>query len=145
MLFYIQLISDLGYQDEIARVTSACHQIEVFSRVLKTSINSFLEDGEEFMQKSLEKFTVSCCGLIYFWFPASPYLPTFPRYHSCLQFVNYFKKNIYEILLFQKMVSHGHHTFLYTQCLLHLLSQNTEGVVGPKRLGQEVYRRAQKV
>lgn len=100
MLFYIQLISDLGYQDEIARVTSACHQIEVFSRVLKTSINSFLEDGEEFMQKSLEKFTVSCCGLIYFWFPASPYLPTFPRYHSCLQFVNYFKKNIYEILLF---------------------------------------------
>ena len=43
------------------------------------------------------------------------------------------------------MVSHGHHTFLYTQCLLHLLSQNTEGVVGPKRLGQEVYRRAQMV
>ena len=52
-------------------MTSACHQIEVFSRVLKTSINSFLEDGEEFMRKSLEKFTVSCCGLIYFWFPVT--------------------------------------------------------------------------
>lgn len=99
--FTIKLISDVGYQDEIARVTSACHQIEVFSRVLKTSIHSFLDDGDEFMQKRLEEFT--------------------------------------------KMVSHGHHTFLYTQCLLHLLSQSTEGGTGPRRLGQEICLGAQKV
>ena len=48
----------MGYQDEIARVASACHQIDVFSRVLKTSIQSFLDDSDEFMQERLEEFTV---------------------------------------------------------------------------------------
>lgn len=60
-----QLISDVGYQDEIVRVTSACHQVDVFSRVLKTSIHSFLEDSDEFMQKRVEEFTVWYLGLAF--------------------------------------------------------------------------------
>ena len=54
-----QLISDAGYQGEITSVSTACHQIEVFSRVLRTSITTFLEGGVEVMEKNLPEFTVS--------------------------------------------------------------------------------------
>jgi negative elongation factor C/D len=52
------LISDAGYQGEITSVSTACHQIEVFSRVLRTSVSSFLESGEEAFEKNLSEFTV---------------------------------------------------------------------------------------
>lgn len=45
-------------------MSTACHQIEVFSRVLRTYISSFLEGGEETMEKNLTEFTV--CSV--FWF-----------------------------------------------------------------------------
>ena len=54
----LQLISDAGYQGEITSVSTACHQIEVFSRVLRTSISGFLEGGEEALEKHLPEFTV---------------------------------------------------------------------------------------
>jgi len=57
------LISDAGYQGEITSVSTACHQIEVFSRVLRTSITSFLEGGEDAVEKNLPEFTVSSCFL----------------------------------------------------------------------------------
>lgn len=59
VLCFIQLISDAGYQGEITSVSTACHQIEVFSRVLRTSITTFLEGGVEVMEKNLPEFTVS--------------------------------------------------------------------------------------
>jgi negative elongation factor C/D len=55
----LQLISDAGYQGEITSVATACHQIEVFSRWLRTAINGFLEGGEETLEKNLPEFTVS--------------------------------------------------------------------------------------
>ena len=58
-LWVFQLISDAGYQGEITSVSTACHQIEVFSRVLRTSITTFLEGGVEVMEKNLPEFTVS--------------------------------------------------------------------------------------
>ena len=54
-----QLISDAGYQGEITSVSTACHQIEVFSRVLKTSASSFLEEGEQTIDNNLPEFSVS--------------------------------------------------------------------------------------
>lgn len=39
--FTIKLISDSGYQTEIGTMSSACNQIDVFSKVMKTSILSF--------------------------------------------------------------------------------------------------------
>ena len=54
----LQLISDAGYQGEITTVSTACHQIEVFSRVLRTSVKSFLEGGEDAIKKNLPEFTV---------------------------------------------------------------------------------------
>ena len=39
-------------------MSTACHQIEVFSRVLRTSISGFLEGGEEALEKHLPEFTV---------------------------------------------------------------------------------------
>ena len=54
----LQLISDAGYQGEITSVSTACHQIEVFSRVLRTSISGFLEGGEESIDKNLPEFSV---------------------------------------------------------------------------------------
>ena len=59
LLSILQLISDAGYQGEITSVSTACHQIEVFSRVLRTSITTFLEGGVDIMEKNLPEFTVS--------------------------------------------------------------------------------------
>ena len=57
------MISDAGFQGEITSVSTACHQIEVFSRVLKTSVAAFLEGGEESLEKHLPEFTVRVCQL----------------------------------------------------------------------------------
>ncbi|KAH9499741.1 hypothetical protein Btru_077709 [Bulinus truncatus] len=59
--FTIKMISDAGFQGEITSVSTACHQIEVFTRVLKTSIASFLEGGEEAIQKHLPEFAKMVC------------------------------------------------------------------------------------
>jgi len=53
------LISDAGYQGEITSVSTACHQIEVFSKVLRTSITMFLDGREDAIEKHLAEFTVS--------------------------------------------------------------------------------------
>ncbi|KAL5012912.1 hypothetical protein ScPMuIL_011463 [Solemya velum] len=96
--FTIKLISDSGYQGEITSVSTACHQIEVFSRVLRTSITSMLEGGEEIMEKNLPEFT--------------------------------------------KMVCHGEHTYLYSQVLMHILSQEPKGGSNIRRLCQELQKSA---
>jgi len=57
--YFFQLISDAGYQGEITSVSTACQQIEVFSRVLKTSACSFLEEGEQTFENNLPEFSVS--------------------------------------------------------------------------------------
>lgn len=59
--FTVKLISDAGYQGEITSVSTACHQIEVFSRVLRTSITGMLEGGEEIITKNLPEFTKMVC------------------------------------------------------------------------------------
>ena len=40
-------------------MSTACHQIEVFSRVLKTSASAFLEEGEQTIDNNLPEFSVS--------------------------------------------------------------------------------------
>ncbi|KAK3086810.1 hypothetical protein FSP39_023845 [Pinctada imbricata] len=96
--FTVKLISDAGYQGEITSVSTACHQIEVFSRVLRTSITSVLESGEENLGKNLPEFT--------------------------------------------KMVCHGEHTYLYSQVLMHILSQEPKGGSNIRRLCQELQKSA---
>ncbi|ELT99304.1 hypothetical protein CAPTEDRAFT_160748, partial [Capitella teleta] len=59
--FILFLISDAGHQGEITSVSTACHQIEVFSRVLRTSISSLLEGDEEGLEKNLPEFTKMVC------------------------------------------------------------------------------------
>lgn len=53
--FTVKLISDAGYQGEITSVSTACQQLEVFSRVLRTSLATIL-DGEK---KTLRKISLS--------------------------------------------------------------------------------------
>lgn len=55
----LQLISDAGYQGEITSVSTACQQLEVFSRVLRTSLATILDGGEENLEKNLPEFAVS--------------------------------------------------------------------------------------
>lgn len=55
--FTIKLISDAGFQSEITSISTAAQQIEVFSRVLKTSITKFLTQAED-VQKSIEDVAV---------------------------------------------------------------------------------------
>lgn len=54
-----QLISDAGYQGEITSVSTACQQLEVFSRVLRTSLSTLLDGGEQNLEKNLPEFAVS--------------------------------------------------------------------------------------
>ncbi|XP_048576554.1 negative elongation factor D [Nematostella vectensis] len=59
--FTIKLISDAGHQAEITSVSTACHQIEVFSRVLKTSVEGFVEEGEMSLESNLPEFSKMVC------------------------------------------------------------------------------------
>jgi len=54
--FTIKLISDAGYQGEITSISTAAQQIEVFSRILKTSVTTFLNSDEE----NLLRFCCQC-------------------------------------------------------------------------------------
>ncbi|ETE63940.1 Negative elongation factor C/D, partial [Ophiophagus hannah] len=54
--FTVKLISDAGYQGEITSVSTACQQLEVFSRVLRTSLATILDGGEENLEKNLPEF-----------------------------------------------------------------------------------------
>lgn len=60
LTFTIKLISDAGYQGEITSISTASQQLEVFARVMKTSVNNFLTGGETQIEKNLKEFTVSC-------------------------------------------------------------------------------------
>ena len=48
------MISDAGYQGEITSISTAAQQLEVFSRVLKTSIGSFLMSPDDWQNTSKE-------------------------------------------------------------------------------------------
>ncbi|XP_050514431.1 negative elongation factor D isoform X2 [Diabrotica virgifera virgifera] len=60
--FTIKLISDAGFQGEITSISTAAQQLEVFSRVLKTSITSFLSNPEEWQNTSKECAKMVCHG-----------------------------------------------------------------------------------
>lgn len=83
-----QLISDAGYQGEITSVSTACQQLEVFSRVLRTSLATILDGGEENLEKNLPEFAVSpsesqveggCPGSGFERFPSPPPPPRLSR------------------------------------------------------------------
>ncbi|XP_056294204.1 negative elongation factor C/D isoform X1 [Pseudoliparis swirei] len=59
--FTVKLISDAGYQGEITSVSTACQQLEVFSRVLRTSLAMLLDGGEENLEKNLPEFAKMVC------------------------------------------------------------------------------------
>jgi negative elongation factor C/D len=64
--FTIKLISDAGYQSEITSISTAAQQLEVFSRVLKTSITKILSkspsDGEDWHNSIEELAKMVCFG-----------------------------------------------------------------------------------
>ncbi|XP_016395938.1 negative elongation factor C/D isoform X1 [Sinocyclocheilus rhinocerous] len=59
--FTVKLISDAGYQGEITSVSTACQQLEVFSRVLRTSLATLLDGGEQNLEKNLPEFAKMVC------------------------------------------------------------------------------------
>jgi negative elongation factor C/D len=58
--FTIKLISDAGFQSEITSISTAAQQIEVFSRVLKTSISKFLTNSDD-RPKCIEECAKMIC------------------------------------------------------------------------------------
>jgi negative elongation factor C/D len=64
VLYFSQLISDAGFQGEITSISTAAQQIEVFSRVLKTTISSFLQNSEDW-QNSILECAVSAINLFF--------------------------------------------------------------------------------
>ena len=126
LMFTVKLISDAGFQGEITSISTASQQLEVFTRILKTSINTFLETGEEKLSNLME-FTVC-------------------TFFNTLLFCS---PNLWSHFFFlhpppQKLVCHGEHTFLYSQALMHLLSLEPKGGSNIKRLSQEICKFAQK-
>ena len=97
--FIIKLISDNGYQSEITSISTAAQQLEVFSRVLKTSITKILSNTDDW-QSSVQELA--------------------------------------------KMVCHGQHTYVYSQVLIQVLSQEAKGGSNMKRLSQEIMKFALK-
>lgn len=59
--FTIKLISDAGFQGEITSISTASQQLEVFARILKTSVNNFLSCTEEDSKKQIEEFSKMVC------------------------------------------------------------------------------------
>ncbi|CAL4099727.1 unnamed protein product, partial [Meganyctiphanes norvegica] len=59
--FTIKLISDAGFQGEITSISTAAQQIEVFSRILKTSTTCFLNSPEDTRHKVVEEFAKMVC------------------------------------------------------------------------------------
>lgn len=59
--FTIKLISDAGFQGEITSISTAAQQIEVFSRILKTSIATILTSSDEVKEKHIAEFTKMVC------------------------------------------------------------------------------------
>jgi hypothetical protein len=53
------LISDSGYESEITSVAVASQQVEVFSKVLKTSIGKFVKHGIEKQHNNLNEIIVT--------------------------------------------------------------------------------------
>ncbi|CAG2106667.1 unnamed protein product [Medioppia subpectinata] len=62
LTFTVKLISDAGFQGEITSISTASQQLEVFSRILKTAINGFLESGgDDTLDTSATEFTKMVC------------------------------------------------------------------------------------
>ncbi|XP_039265499.1 negative elongation factor D-like [Styela clava] len=60
--FTVKLISDAGYQGEITNVSTACTQLEVFSRVLRTCLATILDaGGEAALDKNIPDFAKMVC------------------------------------------------------------------------------------
>ena len=52
----IKLVSDAGHQGEITNLSTAAAQLEVFARVIKTSIENLLDENDETILENLPKF-----------------------------------------------------------------------------------------
>lgn len=63
-LTLFKLISDAGYQGEITSISTAAQQIEVFSRMLKTSVCKILASNEDNMMVNIKDTAVSAKVLI---------------------------------------------------------------------------------
>jgi len=59
--FTIKLISDAGFQGEITSISTAAQQIEVFSRILKTSVTNYLNSSPETLKKNLNECAAMVC------------------------------------------------------------------------------------
>uniref|UniRef100_T1J261 Negative elongation factor D n=1 Tax=Strigamia maritima TaxID=126957 RepID=T1J261_STRMM len=59
--FTIKLISDAGFQGEITSISTAAQQIEVFSRILKTSVMTILSTSNDLKERHLNEFTKMVC------------------------------------------------------------------------------------
>ncbi|MFH4975545.1 hypothetical protein AB6A40_002254 [Gnathostoma spinigerum] len=87
--FAVKLISDAGFQHEISNVNTAAQQLEIFSRVLLSAIDSVLVEHERGpMTEAYEK--------------------------------------AFDELV--RVVCHSEHTYLYAQALLHILSEEEQGM-----------------
>lgn len=90
-----------------------------------------------FWKKEKWQWKATCQNFLYvvMWF-----LTGFAKHHS----LQYMMLCSYKFLwiTFQRMVCYGQHTYLYAQCLLNHIAQNTEGGSKLQRLGQELQNRA---
>ena len=87
--FTIKLISDAGFQGEITSISTAAQQIEVFSRILKTSVTTFLNSGEEGLTANMGECAKMVCHgqhtYVYAQVKGYLWLCGCDVYYSCMQ------------------------------------------------------------
>lgn len=90
-----------------------------------------------FWKKEKWQWKATCQNFLYvvMWF-----LTGFAKHHSLQYMMLCSYKFVW--ITFQRMVCYGRHTYLYAQCLLSHIAQNTEGGSKLQRLGQELQNRA---
>lgn len=149
-------------------MSTACQQLEVFSRVLRTSLATILDGGEENLEKNLPEFAVSSppvsgwkevvgsrvvrCEVLL------PYRERRLRSPaqvpaSCSGAEGVWLARLYcpccpmthtpTPAVFQKMACHGEHTYLFAQAMMSVLAQEEQGGSAVRRVAQEVQRFAQ--
>ena len=120
--YLFKLISDSGYENEISSVAVASQQVEVFSKVFKTSTAKFVKDGIEKQHSNLNNIIV-------------------------INFLFFLDIILYDRLIFvfvQGLSCRGEHTYLYSQMLLNSLYDKDKnnciesGSFISKRISQEI-------
>ncbi len=103
---------DSGHEDEITSVPVAAQQVEVFTKVLMTTIQRTIDSEPDEWQRNIQELVV------------------------CLS-ENLKRKFPIYILFYQQLACHSEHTYLYAQSVLSSLANDAKSMI-IRRISEEI-------